>query len=112
MITTADDNKICVWDTTKRERIGKGVINKKKGAKRKRGASTMSRFRPNQCSRAVAINCNNGHVAVSTNEGEVQIRASYSDIDNTINAFRDSKRWNEVMEYSPDGKYLAVGSHD
>lgn len=87
VITTGDDNKICVWDTQKRERIAKGIVNKKRGKKRKRGASTMSRFPPNQCSRAVAINPSNGHVAVSDNEGQVTIRESYQAIDSTINAF-------------------------
>jgi len=60
----------------------------------------------------VAIHPTNGNVAVSSNDGEVTIRASVEDIDNIIAAFRDTKQWNEVMEYSPDGKYLAVGSHD
>ena len=48
VVTTCDDNKICVWDLAKRARIGRGTVNKKRG-KRKRigGASTMSRFPPN-----------------------------------------------------------------
>ena len=112
VVTTCDDNKICVWDMQKRERIAKGTVNKKRGKKRKGGASTLSRFPPNQCSRAVTIHPNNGHIAVSCNDGGVTIRAGYEDIDNIINELTDTKQWNEVMEYSPDGNYLAVGSHD
>ena len=47
VLTTCDDNKICVWDVNQRKRIHKGTVNKKRGKKRKRGASTMSRFPPN-----------------------------------------------------------------
>ena len=113
VVTSCDDNKICVWDMEKRCRIGKGTVNKKRGKKKKiGGASTLSRFPPNQCSRACAIHPNNGHIAVSDNEGQVTIRADYNDIDNIIKAFKDTKQWNEVMEYSPDGNWLAVGSHD
>ncbi len=27
VVTTCDDNKICVWDMQKRERIAKGTVN-------------------------------------------------------------------------------------
>jgi len=49
VVTTADDNKICVWDMEKRTRLCKSWINAKAGAKKKngKGASTFSRKRPN-----------------------------------------------------------------
>jgi len=65
ILTTADDNRICVWDTDKRKRISKGKINKKRGKKKRiGGASTLSRYPPNQCSRACAFHPTNGQIAI------------------------------------------------
>jgi len=69
-------------------------------------------FPPNQCSRAVAIHPTNGHVAVATNDGELSVRVSKNDLDSFVYETKKiSKEWMEVMVYSPDGKYLAVGTH-
>lgn len=58
----------------------------------------------------------NGHVAVGTNEGEIYIRKSLTEISTPIYYEQISKDgpngWIEVVRYSPCGKYLAVGSHD
>lgn len=47
---------------------------------------------------------------MGTNSGAVQIRNSIKDltVKKTLN---DAKRWIEHLEYSPDGKRLAVGDH-
>ena len=71
----------------------------------------MSRFPPNQCSRAVCVHPTSGQVAVSDNEGTVTIRDNYKNLDAIVKTLKKSKKWVEVMEYSPDGKYLAVGNH-
>jgi len=73
VVTTSDDNKILAYDPSQNKCIGKAVINEKAGPERKigEGASTMSTFPPNQCSRALAINSKNGQVAVACNNGEV-----------------------------------------
>lgn len=58
VVTTADDNKICVWDMEKRCRVDKSWINKKGGKKnpRGKGASSFARTRPNQQARSCCIN--------------------------------------------------------
>jgi len=43
--------------------------------------------------------------------GKVSIRTK-DNIDVKIKSLKDADEWNEVMKYSPCGKYLAVGSHD
>jgi len=113
VVTSADDNKILAFDPKTRKVVGEGIINEKAGDKAKiLGASTLSSYPPNQCSRAVAVNTVNGHVAAGVNNGEVHIRASVTDLNKSIVVKHDSKEWIEVMRYSPCGKFLAVGSHD
>ena len=112
-ITSGDDNKIIVWDIVKKKKINTVVIDKIKGEKLKNGASTMSSFADNQCSRFIGINTNfNNHVAVGTNCGEVQIRRSIHLIDRVEAILHEPTRWIEFMSYSPSGELLAVGSHD
>ena len=53
----------------------------------------------------------NGDVAVAANDGSITCR-KFDDLNNIIQEIHDSKEWIEVMEYSPDGTYLAVGGHD
>lgn len=43
--------------------------------------------------------------------GKVSIR-SKDDLDKKIKTLKDAEEWCEVIKYSPDNKYLAVGSHD
>ena len=81
IVTTADDNKILLWDTKERRRIGAGTIAQS-GINKKSGASTLSHYPANQQARAVAINATNGHVAISDNLGNVSIRASVNELDN------------------------------
>lgn len=76
------------------------------------GASTLSLYPPNQCSRAVAVNPKNGHVAIASNEGDLTIRKGVRNIDEKVFSTKCSREWIEVMAYSPNGEYLAVGSHD
>lgn len=62
------------------------------------------------------VNPINGHVAIGTNDGELYIRKSLTDISATIFFKQISpvgpNGWIEVVRYSPNGKLLAVGSHD
>jgi len=113
VVTSADDNKILVWDPKTRKVVGEGIVNEKAGEKAKiLGASTLSSFPPNQCARAVAVNTVNGNVAIGVNNGELHIRAGVTELDKSIAVKHDTKEWIEVMRYSPCGKFLAVGSHD
>jgi WD40 repeat protein len=40
------------------------------------------------------------------------VRAGFNKLDQVIATNKNSQEWIEVCEYSPDGNYLAVGSHD
>lgn len=63
-----------------------------------------------QCARAIAVSPQ-GHIAVCANDGSVTIR-NCADFNTILHEITDSKEWIEVAEYSPDGAFLAVGSHD
>jgi WD40 repeat protein len=56
-------------------------------------------------------NGGNGDICVCANDGSLTIR-SKGDIGSVTKEITDSKQWVEVAEYSPNGQYLAVGSHD
>jgi len=48
---------------------------------------------------------------VAGNDGAVSIRNRYKGAEE-LHLLKDSTEWIEVMAFSPDGKWLAVGSHD
>ena len=78
--------------------------------KSKRGrASTLSDLPESQCSRCVATY--NELIAYAGNDGSVAIR-TWFESQADFQLLQDSSEWIEVMAFSPDGAYLAVGSHD
>jgi len=100
------------WDPESRKCIATAIINKVPGVKKRiGGASTLSVFPPNQSGRATAINKANGNVAVGINNGEVHIHSDLKSL-KLIKTLTPSKEWIEVIQYSPDGTKMAVGSHD
>jgi WD40 repeat protein len=107
--TSADDNKVMFWDPDTRSCVKTVKVSDRTDKSRRGKASTLSRKPEAQCSRALAIN--NEFVAVAANDGSVSIRTT-SDSGTEIKLFRDSGEWIEVMAFSPDNQYLAVGSHD
>ena len=113
-ISTGDDNQILVFNFRKRVLEHKAVINENPGSDREAGvgASTLSHLPPNQCARAIGFNQGNWDVAVGCNDGIVQIRESFDQLSTCKYTLTDSNEWVEVLEYSPDGRFLAVGSHD
>jgi len=35
-----------------------------------------------------------------------------TDLDTTVHKGTEGKEWSEIMRFSPDGKWLAIGNHD
>ena len=115
-MTVGDDNKIMTFDYVNRKFLKQGAISLKAQPKNKEKASkctasTLSDLPPNRHGRAVAYNPLNGHLAISNNMGKVSIRLK-TNLDQKVKTLKDAQEWNEVLKYSPCGKYLAVGSHD
>ena len=118
--TTGDDNWLFKWDLEKRvctnavelwnkERGNEFDPKKTQMKKKKLTASTMGKTPESKCARAVAYSKKNDHLAVAYLDGKIVFR----DGKNTIfSVMRDPDEWCESMKYSPDEKYLAVGSHD
>jgi len=119
-ITSGDDNKIMIWDIMQRKCT---VINRiaatqtdaaSKPPQRKiiGGASTLSSLPPDQQSRALAYLPSKEHLAVAHNDGVVTIRSIANAQNQVLCSLKDPREWCEVMDYSPKGDKLAVGSHD
>lgn len=112
VITTADDNKIKTWNIATRKCVVTGKVSSESRKAPKGGASSLTDLPDSQCSRAVAVNPSNGHVAIGHNDGTLTIRAGATKLDQVLHTKRESQEWIETMSYSPDGRKLAVGSHD
>ena len=108
--TTGDDNQVKCWNPATRECVSTSVVSNEVRKAKKNRASTLGSKPGSQSARAIAISCN-GDLAVCANDGAVHIR-NCQDPNTVICEIQDSEEWIEVAEYSPDGNYLAVGSHD
>lgn len=112
VVTSGDDNKIKAWNINTRKCEASGTISSESRKAPRGGASSLTELPDSQCARAVAVNPVNGYVAVGHNDGTLTIRQSATKLDAVLTTKRDSQEWIEVLEYSPDGSKLAVGSHD
>lgn len=114
VLTTADDNRVLVFNPKNNScAVSKGVLNEKRGLKPKiGGASTLSQYPPNQCSRAVAISKTSGNIIIALNDGSVSVRENLFKINTEIASMSDAKEWCEVISFSPDEKRVVIGSHD
>lgn len=109
-VTSGDDNQLFSWSIKDRKAIACGEVCDEDKKPKKGAASSLTTFAPSKCARAVAVG-KNGDVAVGHNDGRVTIRKGVKDLSH-VKTLTDSDEWIEAMEYSPDGKHLAVGSHD
>lgn len=82
--------------------MSKRSVKAKKG-----GASSITNMPASKCARACAIGPN-GETIVAANDGVVHVHKT----DGTGCKLEEAEEWIEVMKVSPDGKWLAVGSHD
>ena len=113
-VSVGDDNQLKVWNLEQHICVESLELEAKAGKARKVGigASTLARTAPNQQARCVTINPNSGHIAIGFNNGKLMIKAGINALDNTLARFKHAKEWIEAMRYSPNGQWLAVGSHD
>lgn len=114
VVTSADDNRVMMWDHHKKCCTESIKITDRKANAKRGGASTMANNYDSQQSRAVAV-CGDW-LAFATNDGAVTIR-KYASPHTPLNGADDkmmceSTEWIECMAFSPDGTKLAVGSHD
>jgi WD40 repeat protein len=80
-------------------------------SKIKSTASTMSAYPVHQQSRGITYSKKHNHVAVSNNYGDVHI-LDYDDLSKRVTTLYKPREWCEVMVYSPNEQFLAIGSHD
>lgn len=109
--TSGDDNQVKKWNPGERKCTATAAVNTAHRKARRNRASTLGSHPDSQSSRAVGVNNVTGDIAVCANDGSVTIR-TLDDYNNIVHELTDSLEWIETAEYSPDGKYLAVGSHD
>mmetsp|Transcript_15837 Transcript_15837/g.19039 ORF Transcript_15837/g.19039 Transcript_15837/m.19039 type:complete len:749 (+) Transcript_15837:42-2288(+) len=122
-LSAGEDNLVFEWDikSHKPTKMGKVSYAKKVPKRRRRyGVSTTSKFHPIKCARAVAASPDKKHIALGRNDGKIAILdAKTMKPVTTVNLNSKSKRkvrnqlgnWIEAMDYSPCGKFLAVGTH-
>jgi len=109
--TSGDDNQVICWNVAERKAGKRATVNEAERKAKKNKASTLGRHPESQCARALAVSEACGKMAVCANDGSVTIR-DVSDINTICHELMDSEEWIEVAQFSPDGAYLAVGSHD
>jgi WD40 repeat protein len=119
--TVGEDNQICVWDSSTKQAVAVGPINKERGRFPKiNKASTTSSFPINQMARAIDYSPDGRHIAVGTNEGflsihDAQTLAQLYYVDLNPHGKRQvdnqTQNWIETLRYSPTGKSIAVGTH-
>lgn len=74
-------------------------------------ASTLSSYPVQMQGRGITYSKKHNHVAVSNNYGDVSI-LDYNNLSKRLTTLYKPKEWCEVLMYSPDENYLALGAHD
>jgi len=118
-LTCGDDNQILEVSIKDKKVIKQGKVwsydlmggKPYETSKIKSTASTLSGFPVNQQARGITYSKKHNHVAVSNNYGDINI-LDYDDLTKRITTLYKPREWCEVMVYSPNEEFLAVGSHD
>jgi WD40 repeat protein len=71
----------------------------------------MSSHPVHQQARGITFSKKHQHVAVSNNYGDVNI-LDYNDLSKRVTTLLKPREWCEVLVYSPNEDFLAIGSHD
>ena len=71
----------------------------------------MSSHPVHQQARGITYSKKHQHVAVSNNYGDVHI-LDYNDLSKRVTTLLKPREWCEVLVYSPNEAFLAIGSHD
>jgi len=106
IVTSGDDNQVKVWDIEKRTCATTYAVSSR-SANPKHKASSTTNLPASKCARAVIMGPA-GETIVAANDGVVHVHKA----DGTSQKLEDAKAWIEVMSVAPNGKFLAVGSHD
>jgi len=118
--SVGEDNTISIWDTVQHKQLSSASLSTEKHRRRRRRrAGTTSAFAPAQCGRAVTWSPDGLHLAVGTNEGEIivftddlkQVTKKNLNEFGKQNVSNKKENWIQTMQYSPDGRVLAVGTH-
>jgi len=120
-VTCGEDNRVFKWQLDTNRCVGSTIVADRRGAMPKTlRASTMSTLPPNQCARAVSISPSSRDFAIGTNDGLVHVY-DFASLEKkaTVDLNPHGKRmvtgqkgnWIQVMQYSPSGETLAVGTH-
>jgi WD40 repeat protein len=118
-LTCGDDNQFLEYSIKDKKVLRSGKIwtqesNSDKPYETKKiksTASTLCSYPAHQQGRCITYSPIHNHVAVSNNYGDISI-FDYRDFSKKLTTLWAPKEWCEAMSYSPDGNYLAVGSHD
>lgn len=118
-LTCGDDNIIYEFDIKDKKMLREGKVwtydmyagKPYETQKIKSTASTLSSVPAHQQARGITYSKKWEHVACSNNNGDVAI-LDYKDLTKRITTLYKPREWCEAMAYSPDEKFLAIGSHD
>lgn len=118
-LTCGDDNLIYEYSIKDKKLLREGKVwtydmyggKAYETSKIKSTASTLSSTPVHMQARGITYDSKWKHVAVSNNYGDVAI-LDYNDLTKRITTLYKPREWCEVMVYSPNHEYLAVGSHD